>query len=83
MAQTYIREPRQASERQHLRLEKLGVIAGFLFGLPLAISAVGDSLGAWGAPTWMQVAAGVITVAATTRLGLLAATALARKLSQP
>lgn len=83
MAQTYIREPRQAAERQQLRLEKLGVIAGFLFGLPLAITEVGESLGAWGAPTWLQVVAGVLTVAATTRLGLMAAAALARKLSQP
>jgi hypothetical protein len=68
-----------AAERTQLRLEKLGVIAGFLLGLPLALLAVHDLLG--DAPEAVSVLAVVAVVAATTRLGLLAASVAARRLA--
>jgi hypothetical protein len=66
-------------ERRQLRLEKLGVIAGFLLGLPLALTAVHDLLA--DAPEAVSVLAVVVVVAATTRFGLLAASAAARRLA--
>ena len=67
------------NERRQLRLEKLGVIAGFLLGLPLALTAVHDLLG--DAPEAVSALAVVVVVAATTRFGLLAASAAARRLT--
>lgn len=69
-----------ASERQQLRLEKLGVIAGFLLGLLLTIHLEVDVLGA--APPWLATLAAGLTVAATTRLGLMVGAALARRLAR-
>jgi len=68
------------ADRAQLRLEKLGVIAGFLLGLPLALSAVRDLLG--DAPEAVSVLAVVVVVAATTRFGLLAASVAARRLAR-
>jgi hypothetical protein len=79
MAQTLARLPGHAAQRQQLRLEKVGVIAGFLVGLVLAVGVVSDLLGELGAPDWLEFAAGAVTVAALTRLGLSAAAALSRR----
>ena len=81
MAQTFVRASRPVGEVQQLRLEKVGVIAGFLIGLPLAVSEVAGALSQAGAPEWLQVSAVIACVAATTRLGLMAAAGLARKLN--
>lgn len=69
------------AERQQLRLEKVGVIAGFLLGLPLALTEVRDVLS--DAPEWLSVAVVVLTVAVATRLGLMAASAIARRIAAP
>ncbi len=69
-----------AEERRTLWLEKLGVIAGFLLGLPLALSVVNEVLAE--APEVVSVLAVVAVVALTTRLGLLAASAAARRLAR-
>ncbi len=60
-----------------LWLEKLGVIAGFLVGLALALGAVQDLLGS--SPDWVTVPVAVLTVAASTRLGLMVASILSRR----
>lgn len=81
MAQTLARIPGLATERQQLRLEKVGVIAGFLLGLALAVGWVGSSLADLGVPAWLEFAAAALTVAVTTRLGLSMAASLSRKLA--
>lgn len=81
MAQAFAQIPGPAVQRQQLRLEKVGVIAGFLLGLTLAVGLVSGLLVDMGAPDWLEFAAVVVTVAATTRLGLFAAAALSRKLA--
>lgn len=81
MAQTLVRFPHPAAQRQQLRLEKVGVIAGFLIGLALAVGVVSGALVDWAAPEWLEFLAVALTVAVTTRLGLSAAAALSRKLS--
>jgi len=81
MAQTLHRIPGPAAERQQLRLEKVGVIAGFLLGVVLAAGPVSNALAELGSPDWLAVAAIGLTVAVTTRLGLSAAAAAARKLA--
>jgi len=81
MAQTLVRIPGPAAERQQLRLEKVGVIAGFLLGLALAAGSVSGALSDLGAPAWLEFAAIALTIAVTTRLGLSAAAALSRRLA--
>src|SRR3989344_3263055 len=81
MAQTLARIPGLVTERQQLRLEKVGVIAGFLLGLALAVGWVGSSLADLGVPAWLEFAAAALTVAVTTRLGLSMAASLSRKLA--
>ena len=81
MAQTLARLSTPAAERQQLRLEKVGVIAGFLVGLALAGGVVSAALVDLDAPQWFEFAALAVTVAVSTRLGLSAAAALSRKLS--
>lgn len=81
MAQTLVRIPGPAAERQQLRLEKVGVIAGFLIGLALAAGSVSGALNDLGAPAWLEFAATALTIAVTTRLGLSAAAALSRRLA--
>jgi len=81
MAQTLARISGPAVERQQLRLEKVGVIAGFLLGLPLAVGLVSAPLADAGVPDWLEFAAIAATIAVTTRLGLSVAAALSRKLA--
>jgi len=81
MAQTLVRLSTPAAERQQLRLEKVGVIAGFLVGLAVAGGFVSAALVEFDAPQWLEFAALAATVAVATRLGLSAAAALSRKLS--
>lgn len=69
-----------ADDRQQLRLEKLGVIAGFLCGLLLTLFLEGEILGA--SPQWVSALAAALTLAVTTRLGLSLGTALARRLAR-
>lgn len=72
--------PVDAAERHQLEVEKLGVIAGFLIGLPLALGVVQEALLADGLPTWAAGAAAVATVAVSTWLGLRAGSAVASHL---
>jgi hypothetical protein len=81
MAQTLARFPGSTAQRQQLRLEKVGVIGGFLVGLALAAGVVNGLLVDWGAPDWLAFVGVALTVAATTRLGLSAAAALSQKLA--
>lgn len=81
MAQTLARFPGSTAQRQQLRLEKVGVIGGFLVGLGLAAGVVSGLMADWGAPDWLAFVAVAVTVAATTRLGLSAAAALSQKLA--
>lgn len=80
MAQTLARLPGPAFERQQLRLEKVGVIAGFLLGLVLAVGVVSSPLVELGVPEWLEFAVSGLTVAVSTRAGLWAAAAVSRKL---
>ena len=70
MAQTLARLSGPAVQRQQLRLEKVGVIAGFLIGLVLAVAVVSGAVVEMGSPDWLEFVAVALTVAATTRLGL-------------
>lgn len=79
MAQALVRLPVSAARRQQLRLEKVGVIAGFLVGLVLALAVVSAPLAELGAPDWLEATAMALTVAVCTRLGLSAAFALASR----
>lgn len=81
MAQTLARLTSPAAQRQQLRLEKIGVIAGFLIGLAVAGGVVSGALVAVSAPEWLEFVSLALTVAVSTRLGLSAAAALSRKLS--
>ncbi len=81
MAQTLARFPGSTAQRQQLRLEKVGVIGGFLVGLALAAGVVSGLMADLGAPDWLAFAAVAVTVAATTRLGLSASAALSQKLA--
>jgi hypothetical protein len=68
--------PVEVAHKQ-LEVEKLGVIVGFLVGLPMAIGPVGDFLQAHGAS---EVVAGfgmVLTVIVSTAAGLRLGAALA------
>jgi len=56
------------TDRKGLGYEKLGVIAGFLIGLPV--------------PQWLGIVATVIVVSVFTSLGLRAGMALAKRISR-
>lgn len=62
---------------KQLEVEKVGVIVGFLAGLPLAVGTVHEALVAHGAPDWLTGLAMVMTVAATTSVGLRVGAAIA------
>lgn len=81
MAQTLARFPGSTAQRQQLRLEKVGVIGGFLVGLGLAAGVVSGLMVELGAPDSLAFVAVALTIAATTRLGLSAAAALSQKLA--
>ena len=68
------------TEKRHLRFEKLGVIAGFLVGLPMALGAVGEVMHAAGAPAWVTDAGAVAAIGACTWAGLALASALLRRI---
>lgn len=59
-----------APKRRHLGAEKLGVIGGFLIGLPVGVGLVGEPLSAFGAPQWLVVGVTCLVVAVFTRIGL-------------
>jgi hypothetical protein len=75
------RDSRALQDRQ-LGIDKASVILGFILGLPLGLGVVGDLLAAIGAPAWTEVAGLVLTVAATTAVGMRAGNWLARHLRQ-
>ena len=83
MAQTSVnlggvtkQSPAELAHKQ-LEVEKIGVIAGFLVGLPIAVGPVSEHLSALGVSDFVTGAAMVATVMATTRLGLRLGNALA------
>lgn len=89
MAQTTVKFPgasKQSSAglaHKQLEIEKAGVIAGFLAGLPVALGPVSEMLASAGASDFASGLGMVLTVAVTTRVGLLlgakAAAALAAR----
>lgn len=64
----------EPQDRPSLGQEKLGVIAGFLLGLPVGISAVGGTLTDIGSPQWLANTATIAVVAAFTWAGWRLAT---------
>jgi hypothetical protein len=78
-AQTPVTETE--TDRKGLGYEKLGVIAGFLVGLPVGVGLVETPLASAGAPQWLGIIATVAVVAVCTALGLSAGGALARKVT--
>jgi hypothetical protein len=83
MAQTSVKfggvskqSPAELAHKQ-LEVEKVGVIAGFLVGLPLAVGPVSDFLAAHGASELVSAAGMFLTVALTTAGGLRVGAALA------
>lgn len=66
-------------ERKALGVEKLGVIGGFLVGLPAGLELVREPLLAAGAPTGLTGVATVAVVALCTWVGLRVGSALGRK----
>lgn len=70
------------ANRKGLGYEKLGVIAGFLVGLPVGVGLVEAPLTAVGAPQWLGIVATVAVVAAFTALGLRGGAALAKRATQ-
>lgn len=88
MAQTGIKlhqvshpAPADLAHKQ-LEVEKVGVIVGFLAGLPLAVGTVHEVLAAHGAPHWLVGAAMIMTVAATTSVGLRVGSGIASLLGK-
>lgn len=72
----------EETDRKALGYEKVGVIAGFLVGLPVGMSLVEAPLAAAGAPQWLGIVATVAVVAVCTALGLRAGAALGKKATQ-
>lgn len=66
--------------RQHLAVEKLGVIAGFLVGLLVGMGAVAEPMGSAALPAWLTVPVTVATVALFTWVGHRAGTMAAERL---
>lgn len=88
MAQTGIKLHRVSHQtpadlaHKQLEVEKAGVIVGFLAGLPLAVGTVSEALTAHGAPDWLIGLGMILTVAATTSVGLRAGSAIAALLGK-
>ncbi len=88
MAQTGIKLHRVSQQapadlaHKQLEVEKLGVIAGFLVGLPLAVGTVSEVLSAQGAAGWLVGVAMILTVAATTAVGLRVGSGIAAMLGK-
>ncbi|MFZ5520914.1 MAG: hypothetical protein ACOZD0_06890 [Pseudomonadota bacterium] len=66
-------------ERKALGLEKLGVIGGFLVGLPTGLELVHQPLAAAGAPAGLAGLATVAAIALCTWVGLRVGSALGTK----
>ncbi|MBI5335549.1 MAG: hypothetical protein HZB72_13360 [Burkholderiales bacterium] len=66
-------------DRKALGVEKLGVIGGFLVGLPAGLELVREPLLAAGAPSGVTGVATVAAVALCTWVGLRVGSALASK----
>jgi hypothetical protein len=62
--------PQQGSVGNSLGFEKLGVVGGFLIGLPIGVGLVGEPLSSFGAPHWLAVTMTALVVAVFTRIGL-------------
>ncbi|MDI1258634.1 MAG: hypothetical protein PSV40_17960 [Polaromonas sp.] len=67
------------ASRKGLGYEKLGVIAGFLVGLPVGVGLIHAPLAELGAPQWLSIIATVAVVAVCTALGLRGGAALAKR----
>ncbi|MGE5452177.1 MAG: hypothetical protein ACM3VZ_10090 [Acidobacteriota bacterium] len=80
MAQTISHSSPADLAHKQLQVEKLGVVAGFLAGLPLAVGFVSDALAAVHTPEALIAFGGVVTVALTTALGLRIGKAVADRI---
>jgi hypothetical protein len=67
---------------KQLEVEKVGVIAGFLAGLPLAVGTVSDVLTSYGFADWLVGLGMVLTLAATTSVGLRVGAGIATMLAK-
>ncbi len=63
----------QARTSHQLSVEKMGVISGFLLGVPVGFGVVSQALGAMGTPGWLSFIAGAIVTAVFTRSGQIIA----------
>ena len=73
------RSPAGAEARKGLGMEKLGVIGGFLVGLPTGLELVHEPLSAAGAPDGLTGLATVAAIALCTWVGLRVGAALGDK----
>lgn len=67
---------------KQLEIEKVGVIVGFLAGLPLAVGTVSETLSAHGVADWLVGVAMVLTLAVSTAAGLRIGSAIATRIGQ-
>jgi len=68
----------KARDAHQLGVEKLGVIGGFLLGLPVGFGLVGQLAAAAGAPNWVTFVLGAVITAAFTRVGQVLALTLTK-----
>jgi hypothetical protein len=68
----------KALEAHQLGVEKLGVIGGFLLGMPIGFGLVGQLAASAGAPGWVTFVLGAVVTAAFTRIGQVLALALTK-----
>ncbi len=82
MAQHSLKYDTAQVHRKVLDLEKLGVIAGFLFGLPIGIALMEGPLVDANLPQWLAVSVIFTVVALSTWLGLKVGSAAGECLEQ-
>jgi hypothetical protein len=68
----------KTQESHQLGVEKLGVIGGFLLGMPIGFGLVGQLAASAGAPGWVTFVLGAVVTAAFTRAGQVLALALTK-----
>lgn len=62
--------PPHPPRRRSPGMQELGVVGGFLIGLPVGVGVVGEPLSSFGAPQWLVVGMTALVVAIFARIGL-------------